>query len=1135
MSSAITKMGCKVSLPVLLVLTIVGVVRAQQLRRAQTSSYQSGPHLNRIFSTSAPYGPLGQDRTIASEDQLLLFWSEPPPNATTNSYDAYHFQILNYLTGQPSVPPDQLLYQDGALTGDSVTDAANGSTHPAIGGNKNSIVVAGDMNGSGYDQAAAVWETYDPSGGTSAAKVFATVLPVNSSTLTFQNSKITGEVVGYVTSNSSSTYDGLIQARMADLMGNGRKELIIAWHDPTDNNIHIAVYGWSASSASHLTLLSSLSSAMPVSTSFSYYSLFGLATGDFNHHGVDQIALSGFNSNGSLYIKLFNFDSQDNIVPEGVANVNTVYSGTISRLVMSTGDLTGDSYRDDIALLLSYSGQNGSGPNTTLYLAQTDTSLQNISVSSDSSISTDNFQNSGSLMACSMACGDLLGSRMDEVVTDVGNEVAVFEASQNGSYLLPVLKSTAYVTGASDGEDYLYSDSYLKVGAVDQTSKSDIVVLRNEFSLGSSSAYQALDVAVFGATDTNFTLTQLANKNSYMSENVSSSNGTNGLRRHYSLALGDFDGGSLKLGTPTYFQVDSIIQPLVILNAPPVQFDVFNDTSFDICSVFNGGRNAGAFSASYSQSTTNTNMMETSVTSSWGVGASLSGSASYLGSKVEASLDTHYGQNFSDVQNSKYTNTVSVDVSAQQEDEIYAIIDNYDLWEYPVLDSGKVRGHVLVTVPSPPEGEWFDTESWTAYSFIPDHVVGNVLSYLTYDSLANNPYMMKKIKGSLSDGFELGTGKFTWSLTTSDFQSNNVSQSETFNLNVSAKATVGGSFGGFGASVTAGVSGDYSNSNLTSHTSSVTSTLGLTVNLGSINQSIGEDQYIVTPYSYWGNNGALVIDYAVQPVVSAPGGTPTWWQQMYGQAPDPALALPYRYWPQEGFAVQDPEKVYQTKEIFSTPAAPAPGDTITTTVRVHNYSLIPTDTTVQVSFFLGNPQNGGTIIKSVTGDSVFSTPDYIPARGSQILSFKWIAPSEVRSSFIHNYDYVHLWADVDPQNTMTEIHKDNNLGWSILQIPGIVTGVLGQSHQPVAFSLNQNYPNPFNPTTVISYTIPKAGYVTLKVYDVLGREVATLVNGNENIGAYHVEFNGSRLASGVYFYRLISGSHIVTRKMMMLK
>ncbi len=88
---------------------------------------------------------------------------------------------------------------------------------------------------------------------------------------------------------------------------------------------------------------------------------------------------------------------------------------------------------------------------------------------------------------------------------------------------------------------------------------------------------------------------------------------------------------------------------------------------------------------------------------------------------------------------------------------------------------------------------------------------------------------------------------------------------------------------------------------------------------------------------------------------------------------------------------------------------------------------------------------------------------------------------------------------------------------------------------PTTYSLSQNYPNPFNPTTVIDYAIPKDSHVTLRIYDVLGQEVETLVNEEQNVGRYQVQFNGSRLASGVYFYRLVAGNHIITKKMLMLK
>jgi hypothetical protein len=88
---------------------------------------------------------------------------------------------------------------------------------------------------------------------------------------------------------------------------------------------------------------------------------------------------------------------------------------------------------------------------------------------------------------------------------------------------------------------------------------------------------------------------------------------------------------------------------------------------------------------------------------------------------------------------------------------------------------------------------------------------------------------------------------------------------------------------------------------------------------------------------------------------------------------------------------------------------------------------------------------------------------------------------------------------------------------------------------PATFSLEQNYPNPFNPTTSIQYAIGSRQIITLKVYDVLGNEIATLVNEEKPAGEYEVEFNASELTSGIYFYQLKSGSFVETKKMILLK
>ncbi len=100
----------------------------------------------------------------------------------------------------------------------------------------------------------------------------------------------------------------------------------------------------------------------------------------------------------------------------------------------------------------------------------------------------------------------------------------------------------------------------------------------------------------------------------------------------------------------------------------------------------------------------------------------------------------------------------------------------------------------------------------------------------------------------------------------------------------------------------------------------------------------------------------------------------------------------------------------------------------------------------------------------------------------------------------------------------------------------MITGIYSDKNAtPSRFSLSQNYPNPFNPSTVIQFNLSSSGFATLKVYDVLGRKVKTLVNNVEQPGDHSVTFNAERLPSGVYFYRLQAAAYSQTRKLLLLK
>jgi hypothetical protein len=101
---------------------------------------------------------------------------------------------------------------------------------------------------------------------------------------------------------------------------------------------------------------------------------------------------------------------------------------------------------------------------------------------------------------------------------------------------------------------------------------------------------------------------------------------------------------------------------------------------------------------------------------------------------------------------------------------------------------------------------------------------------------------------------------------------------------------------------------------------------------------------------------------------------------------------------------------------------------------------------------------------------------------------------------------------------------------------GAVTGVSHNGNEvPHVYTLSQNYPNPFNPSTKIDFSIPDNGFVSLKVYDVLGREVSALINSDLKAGSYTYNFNASALATGIYFYTLTSGNFIETKKLMLIK
>ena len=128
----------------------------------------------------------------------------------------------------------------------------------------------------------------------------------------------------------------------------------------------------------------------------------------------------------------------------------------------------------------------------------------------------------------------------------------------------------------------------------------------------------------------------------------------------------------------------------------------------------------------------------------------------------------------------------------------------------------------------------------------------------------------------------------------------------------------------------------------------------------------------------------------------------------------------------------------------------------------------------------------------------------------------------------------HFYSDI-------KIDTYNNIwitthGGLVVYSPNTIIGInIEYSEIPKHFELFQNFPNPFNPTTNIKYQITKSEFVKLTIFDITGKEISKLVNENQNVGDYKVNFDADNLPSGIYFYQLKTESFIETKKMVLLK
>jgi hypothetical protein len=492
--------------------------------------------------------------------------------------------------------------------------------------------------------------------------------------------------------------------------------------------------------------------------------------------------------------------------------------------------------------------------------------------------------------------------------------------------------------------------------------------------------------------------------------------------------------GRAELGEPVRGQYTQL-EPSVVLNAPPTHFDILDGHAYDPNFCYAGNQYVVPpvcfFNTEYEREAEASTEVKSESTEDWAVSAKVTAGFSLFDVvNVDAEFRGGYGEKFTKDNGTTTTSNVDVTVKAMNTDTIYAIMRTYDTLEYPLYQPGSLNpsGFVLAVTPHTVSKRWIDSDSPAALDIKMNHQPGNILSYPEDVTKSENPFISTTggLETFAHDEFELSDSTdYKYTLTQKRMIEDSASTEK--NWNVGATIGAGGKIAGL-VDVKAEVSGDYKNSDLSTTKTSAGSTTKLTSSLAGIDESFGETAYVVKPFSYWSDNATLVVDYAVEPVVGAPGAPKTWWQQQYGSKPDLTLNLPrlLDYEKQAGISSDAARFISPDVSVLQgtcdAPSAllnsyPSPGQPLCLRAQVENYSLKdqPPGAT-KVAFYDADPDVGGELIGEVDVPAV-------PAREATEARLDWTPDARYAGSAPR------IFATVDAGDAIGEIHETNNKGY----------------------------------------------------------------------------------------------------------
>jgi len=499
--------------------------------------------------------------------------------------------------------------------------------------------------------------------------------------------------------------------------------------------------------------------------------------------------------------------------------------------------------------------------------------------------------------------------------------------------------------------------------------------------------------------------------------------------------LGNLDGDAVRLGPPVRTS-RTTFQPLVVLSAPPIHFDVFG-FPIDVNQCYPNGD--CPFVSIYERLISSTLSFSTEFKSQWqvSVGGGLLGA---LGLSVKQT----WGESFSKFEG----NSTRIDVLNRREtvldDFVLAAEVGYEIYEYPVIASlqGTTEGYLtaVVLLADQNEQSFLLIDDPELPYFAADHEAGNLMSYRPRDELpaavdpsvrvGAHPTTQHPVRSS--GGFDFSLFVETSGVT--ETREGTFTQTE---LGVSLTVPL---FDIFDVSF----SGGYEKNFETTETTAVAQSNQVDIQLSMGGVPTNDFEYRVTPVVSWDPSGAVVLDFAVDfPSLG-------FFEDNYGSRSDPAISLLHLWDVEKGLTTSTARRL-ETRDLQFLPANPQPGEEIEIVARVHNYSLMATPGIVNVKLYEGPPESGK-LIASVDTDAP------IPPRADAIVrGTLWTVPesADLRS--------LAVWVEIEPVGGFLQIHTENDRGWrgvSPLFVPEPNETVLTLAALATLFALRRLRPSP---------------------------------------------------------------------------